>query len=254
MSNKTNDYKRAIKKISTSIVQNKEPIINNLIDNRFPSVHSNQLINEIHEYCIKKILQDQAEGFYKCFFLIDLVPLLIPPFLRMEQFKREDRYEEFCLALFQQLEILTNYIFKNTSIQNYIEKNSNKLVCNKYNYTTQKNNLSGTEKVSTIIFFEENIKWTAISKFKAILFVNYFNEDIGNNTFEFYRKSTILSEINNVRSLVHGGESLYGNQKLIAEKSVLNKYTNYIKLSGFLEDFLSTIKINKNNRLKDVTE
>ena len=82
----------------------KKELINKLNPSNTIYRSNNTEISEIHEYCIKQILHDQSKMFYKDFKLIEIKDSLCNDFIRMEQFRREDNFEEFCMAMFQQLD------------------------------------------------------------------------------------------------------------------------------------------------------
>lgn len=67
-------------------------------------------LNQIYEYCIEKIIRKQAEDFYKDFPITSIVSTLIDDYVRMESFRRKDNFGDFCLALYQQIENITNKI------------------------------------------------------------------------------------------------------------------------------------------------
>lgn len=205
-------------------------------------MNSNEImLNEIHEFCIRNILSEQAVGFYNSFFIEELRPKLTDFFIRMEQFKREDRYEEFCLAIFQQIETIVNFLFEKHNMQAYIENNLKEAVRIRYDTSTAGYIRFGNDSIRTLIFFKNDMKWSATSKLRTVLYLNYFKRNIGFDLALFSQKATIGTEINNMRSLVHGGGFLYENQQIIVDLSISNKYRNYIKLSGFLEDFVSNL-------------
>lgn len=65
-------------------------------------------LSDIYEYCIEKIIRKQAEEFYADFPLKLEVPYLVDDYCRMESFRRKDNFWDFCLALYQQIERITN--------------------------------------------------------------------------------------------------------------------------------------------------
>ena len=65
-------------------------------------------INQIYEYCIEKIIKQQADEFYADFPLQSIKDILIGDFVRMESFRRKDNFGDFCLSLYQQIECMTN--------------------------------------------------------------------------------------------------------------------------------------------------
>ena len=60
-------------------------------------------INEIYEYCIEKIIKQQANEFYEDFPLQSIKDILIGDYIRMESFRRKDNFGDFCLSLYQQI-------------------------------------------------------------------------------------------------------------------------------------------------------
>ena len=83
---------------------------------------SDESINKIYEYCIKEIIVKQANKFYEDFKIENIKPKLIEDFIRMEHFRRDDNFEDFCLAMFQQLEGTINSLVSD-EMQNYIIEN-----------------------------------------------------------------------------------------------------------------------------------
>lgn len=77
---------------------------------------SDAKISDIHEQCIESILTSQAEDFYKDFVLEDIRPQLIIDFIKMEHWRRRNNIQEFCMALYQQIEAITNHIGRNESL------------------------------------------------------------------------------------------------------------------------------------------
>ena len=71
---------------------------------------SDARISDIHEQCIESILREQATEFYKDFVIEDIKAQLITDFIKMEHWRRRNNIPEFCMALYQQLEAITNFI------------------------------------------------------------------------------------------------------------------------------------------------
>ena len=63
--------------------------------------------------------------FYKDFNLPSINDELCNDYVRMEQYRREDNFEEFCMAMFQQIELIVNTL-SNNNIENYVRENWNK--------------------------------------------------------------------------------------------------------------------------------
>ena len=71
---------------------------------------SDARISDIYEQCIESILQQQAAEFYKDFVIADIRQQLISDFVKMEHWRRRNNIQEFCMALYQQIEAITNYL------------------------------------------------------------------------------------------------------------------------------------------------
>lgn len=68
-------------------------------------------LSQIYEYCIEKIIAEQAENFYKDFPIKEVTNQLKTDFIRMESFRRKNQFEDYSLALYQQIECIVNSIF-----------------------------------------------------------------------------------------------------------------------------------------------
>ena len=79
----------------------------------FPSANSviidDERLNQIYEYCIEKVARKQGEEFYSSFPIPSITSSLIDDYVRMEYFKRKDNFQDFCLALYQQIECIINF-------------------------------------------------------------------------------------------------------------------------------------------------
>lgn len=83
---------------------------------------NDERLDEIYELCIKKIMYNQAKDFYKGFCFVDIKEQLIFDFVRMESFRRADNFEDYSLALYQQIEIIVNKICEMPGFINSINK------------------------------------------------------------------------------------------------------------------------------------
>lgn len=83
---------------------------------------TNDKIDDIYELCIEKIIQKQAEDFYVRFPLNSIKQNLIEDFVRMESFRRKNNFEDFCLALYQQIECMTNTLCTNKMLDEIVSK------------------------------------------------------------------------------------------------------------------------------------
>ena len=116
----------------------RKELVNKLVPLTASKSRNNPEISEIHEYCIKKILQDQAKMFYKDFNLPSINDELCNDFVRMEQYRREDNFEEFCMAMFQQIEQIVNALF-DSKMKEYIINNKYSIISSWQDKETGKN-------------------------------------------------------------------------------------------------------------------
>ena len=82
----------------------------------------NERINQIYEYCIEEIIRTQANDIYKDFPFLSIKDTLIGDFVRMESFRRKDNFGDFCLALYQQIECMTNRLCEKKELSDITEK------------------------------------------------------------------------------------------------------------------------------------
>ena len=80
------------------------------------AIIENERLNQIYEYCIEEIIRKQAEEFYKDFPITSIIPILIEDYVRMESFHRKDNFGDFCLALYQQIENISNKICESSEL------------------------------------------------------------------------------------------------------------------------------------------
>ncbi len=83
-------------------------------------------IDDIHEHFFRKIIERQAKEFYGQIFYRDQKRQLIEDFIKMEYARRNNDFENFCLAMYQQVELIVNYVYESERIfeRINIEKNT----------------------------------------------------------------------------------------------------------------------------------
>lgn len=79
-------------------------------------------LNQIYEYCIEKIARKQGENFYSSFPVPEIISTLVDDYVRMEYFKRKDNFPDFCLALYQQIECITNKLCESSILHDIVTK------------------------------------------------------------------------------------------------------------------------------------
>jgi hypothetical protein len=226
----------------------KKELLNKLVPITTVQPVNNSEISEIHEYCIKQILHEQAELFYKDFKLTEIVNLLCSDFVRMEQFRRSDNFEEFCLAMFQQIEQIVNTLSTNI-LESYVRENWNTYLCS---WKDKYGNIQGKSLWKFIFYFnlsEVDIlskinrpisAWDFNEKYKACLVFYYF-KCVVNNYKDFDIISNLIYELYQIRNLNHRGGKKTPKQVEITNKVNESKSKYYFKFLGVFEDFVTKI-------------
>lgn len=226
----------------------KNDLIEKFSTNNASRVSNYSEITDIHEYCIKQILNDQAKMFYKDFKLFDINESLCFDYVRMEQFRREDKFEEFCMAIFQQIEQIVNTL-SNITLEIYVRENWNTYLCS----WNDKNGIQQGKQLWKFIFYfnlnEEDLirklnrpisDWEFNEKYKACLSFYYFNRNVKNYK-DFDYISNLLYEIYQMRNLNHRGGKKSPKQIEITNKVSDSKSKYYFKFLGIFEDFVSKV-------------
>ncbi len=233
----------------------KNALIEKLVEKNNTRVSSNTEISDIHEYCIKQILKEQAKMFYKDFKLLDINETLCNDFVRMEQFRREDSFQDFSLAMFQQFELIINTLCTQ-ELENYIKDNLNEYV----NGWTDK--VKGIQKGKKLLwqylsyFSLEKVdvelklskpilNWDFNEKYRACLVYYYFNNAIRIEN-DFFQIAKSIHELYQIRNLNHRGGKKTDKQFEIVRKISDSKAKYYFKFLGLLEDFVTKVNLSIN--------
>lgn len=221
-------------------------------------------IDEIYEYCIEVIARRQANDFYKSFPLTNIVPELASDYVRMESSRRKDNFGDFSLALYQQIEGITNYICEKTELGSivdklwgypaYIESSSDRISDRLEKY----NNGSKVPIIAYFIFSQkrENGKSIAVEKsdkslekqsiFDKIKIIIYFLGFKGKPKYNDYNKyeevTSLMKDICQCRNTVHRGAPQHEWQKEILNRVMPLKSLYYFKFMGALAQFVEFIK------------
>lgn len=223
---------------------------------------SNSKIDEIYEYCLNKNLHEQAEDLYKNFPIATLHSNLIENYVKMEEARRRNDFDEFGLHLYQQIESIVNYLIKDPNVISIIEKlrkQPSSMEINRYSNPNGKVSQRHESKSieSFLIYVDPNAdpnsikkdvegpinKQFATEKFKFILyFVCYGGRYHLNLSDEWINKTTCFSEIYNVRNHVHSGCDFSDRQKEKYLAVTANKSQSYLKFISFLLFFIEGVE------------
>ena len=222
---------------------------------------SNDKLDEMYEYCIERVVKKQAEEYYTSFPIEEIRNQLIQDYCRMERFRRQDNFGDFCLAAYQQVEGICKALATNEQVVQFIdrlwkypafvkigEKDENgkfvyykelditkregeitieeMLLRNKAKMTKPLTSLTAYYLIRTLIYF---IGYqTALKKSEKRIFDDFCNA-IGNNLY--------LG-----RNLNHRGAQFEDWQQTIIDNMLQDKSAYYFKFLGDLVHFVEIMK------------
>ena len=207
---------------------------------------SESKIDEIYELCIEKILREQADQFYKNFPIKDICSLLIEDFIRMEQFRRKDKFEDFCLAMYQQVECITNRIGR--------EKDINDVALKLMGYPAYTDgnikNRVGEYQIAKLLFMDKVLEKSdrpvseqfAVDKIRCIIYFVCYKANMQSNDYNnFIEINELMNELYQYRNTNHRGTIITEYQKKIYNKINPIKDFYYLKLIGVFATFIERI-------------
>ena len=237
------------------------------LENRILSNHNNQWfakelykilaptsdarISEIHEQCIESILKEQATEFYKDFVIEDIRPQLIADFIKMEHWRRRNNIQEFGLAIFQQIECITNRLSQDDTLCEvfrtmmdalcYVDS-FNPMVVNRYEKSSY--------TIGQLLFMHDAPtkskeilpqQWT-FDKFKAINYFVCHKACLTNFQFnQFVEENNIFGEIYALRNLNHRGNELTDKERERLQKIEENPSRTFLTFISFLSWFIDSV-------------
>jgi hypothetical protein len=209
-------------------------------------------ITEIYEYCIENVLKNQAAEFYKDFPLRRIVPQLEKDFIRMETFRRQNKFEEFSMAVYQEIENITNELCRNDKLIDIVERLMGhpayvKNIQNSDGSWTNEPALkdrTGNYQIAELLFGKSNANeksknsllahW-AIDKVYCILyFVCYAGKMKSSDYDDFISYQELYDGIYQFRNLNHRNGKPSDSQKNIIETVNTNKSIYYFKFAEAL--------------------
>lgn len=224
--------------------------------------NSNEQISQIYEYCIERVVRNQAKDFYKGFPLHDQIPALEEDFVRMEFFRRKDNFEDFSLAVYQQIERITNQLWINKKFAAIFKT---MLCCPAY-ISLLKNQAKNNAKptlydrpkssftIGDLIFFGKNPEsegnnaktipaLTAIEKIRSVTYFIGYKASMTRNDFLSYKElNSLLYNIYQCRNLNHRGGEKSAQQQENINRILSLKTFYYFKFMGALAQYVDSIK------------
>lgn len=226
-----------------------------------PAIENDKRINEIHEYCIERTIRKQAEEFYSNFPLTSLTPKLKEDYIRMESFRRRDNFEDFCLALYQQIEFITNHLCENSDLEQITSKMWDchaYTLSNDFNNQQPKGNIS-RYPIAQLIFYgndkdtgEPNYKQqkknplkslSAYQKIRVVIYFIGYNAKFRHKDYDPYVEFTnSMYDIYQCRNMNHRGGPKNEKSQAIYCRILPLKSFYYFKFLGTLAQYVECIK------------
>lgn len=216
------------------------------------SSSDNVLLQDIREYCIEEILKEQAEEFYKDFPIEKLKSQLINDFVKMEMWRRRNNLQEFCLALYQQVESIVNYIANVNDVSDVI---SALITAPTYIFNEAKNlserNDKSPYRIANLLFMKEAgvkahkivAELYAIDKFRTIYYFICKQGQLKSNQYnDFVKETDLLRDVYSLRNQNHRGNKLADWEILIDKRIKDNSTLHYFRFLDFLATFVQGIK------------
>ncbi|MBN1187195.1 MAG: hypothetical protein JXB49_33260 [Bacteroidales bacterium] len=243
-------------------------------------ISNHPVIKRINEYCIEEVIKSQAEDFYKDFPIVELKNQLIEDFISMEHQRRRNDFERFGISMFQQIELITNHLFRSQSFRERLKRERKLPAYFKWNAQKQKNLRGDGASVEQVLLMmrDEDIKkgtniyyddngfpnfefsrtsknktWSILQMIRAIIYYYYLGGEV--KPFDMDAPYETCKMLYNVRNRVHRGG--YNTLKVeeIQKRIFGNESKFYLHFYGFLETFTTRIIMNlssdnANNTLK----
>jgi len=213
------------------------------------------ILSEIHELNFEQLIKIQAKNFYSDFTFNDLHSQLVSDFIQMEHSRRRDDFDNFSLAMYQQIENIINHIFINTDIwekftdnmflQFYSRKDSVNQEIKRWGkpigyfifYCNRNENL--TDQITKHIN-RNKFDIEFLPRFKFIFYFICLNGTVG-NLEEWNQLINIGTKIYFSRNRNHRGP-IRDNKQIEKQNEIYkSKYKYYLLFHGFLADFIQKI-------------
>ncbi len=219
---------------------------------------SDDRLSQIYEYCIEKIVHKQAEDFYRDFPICSVIPTLIEDYCRMEYFRRKDSFGDFCLAMYQQIESVTNKICNLPQLNEIAEKlwGYPAYIKTRENIKFSIDNRAESKfTIADLVFVQYTDKsmsalqsLSAMDKIKSVVYFVGYGAMMKYSDYENYVSfTTTLRELYQYRNMNHRGNVLKPWEEVIINKVNASKSIYYFKFLGALTQYIEGIKAGWNN-------
>lgn len=218
-------------------------------------------INQIFEYCIEKIIRQQAKEFYADFPLQSIKDILIEDFVRMESFRRKDCFGDFCLSLYQQIECMTNRLCEKRDLSDIAEKMWGHPAYLKIEKGKEPSfsDRGGEYTIASLLFpgnnkqsgnthaFEKSRKSLqnqyAIDKIRNVVYFLGYKAMMKSSDYDsFIEVTSLLNDIYQCRNMNHRGNTQNQWEKETYDRIIPLKSLYYFKFLGVLAQYVEYIK------------
>ena len=212
-------------------------------------------LNQIFEYCIEKVARKQGGEFYSSFPIPSITNSLIDDYVRMEYFKRKDNFQDFCFALYQQIECITNKICESPILHDivtkmwgypaYIKSEKGKELSiserSDGDFSIGKLVLVGDKKVEKSKMALQSLY--AIDKIRTIVYFLGYQAMMKSSDYDsFIEITSLLNDIYQCRNLNHRGNTTNQWEQERLDRVLPLKSFYYFKFLGVLAQYVSFIK------------
>lgn len=212
-------------------------------------------LNLIYEYCIEKVARKQGEEFYSSFPIPSITSMLIDDYVRMEYFKRKDNFQDFCLALYQQIECITNKMCESPILHDIVTKMWGYpayIKLEKGKELSISDRLDGDFSIGKLVFVGDNKiekskmalqNLYAIDKIRTIVYFLGYKAMMKSSDYDSFKEITsLLNDIYQCRNLNHRGNTTNQWEQEIQDRVLPLKSFYYFKFLGVLAQYVSFIK------------
>lgn len=246
-----------LQKVKSLCEQNpefKENLLSDFITSQAVTVSTKgNRIDHIYEYCIAEVLRRQAHDFYKGFPLADIIPQLEEDFIRMESFRRQDNFGDFCLALYQQIEAITNKLCCDSDFGSVVDSMWGQSAYVNADQKSLGNRKESDYSIAKLIFlkkYDEKHKialqnQSAMDKMRIVVYYLGYKALMVNSDYNPYKDFTdSLSDIYSCRNLNHRGNVPTDWEKEKMDRILPMKSLNYFKYIGILAQYVEYVRNN----------
>lgn len=205
-------------------------------------------IDEIYEYCLNKNLREQANGLYCNFPLETIVPSLIEDYVKMEEARRKNDFDEFGLHLYQQVENIVNTLANDDIFNKVYSKIKLAPAQGKYDSETKSFIRSSNSKnVANFVLIDSEKNPVAkkmlldardlyaTDKSRLVLYIVCYHAEFQWKNWDDWKKYTSLfSDIYLIRNCVHRGGDINESEQKRYQSIHKEESQNYLKFIGAL--------------------